>query len=160
MATVYLLTGSNLGDRKKQLEQAATQIDQQAGRITSVSSLYETAPWGKTDQPAFLNQALCISTQQTPQTLLATLLSVEQQMGRVRSTRYGPRVIDIDILLYDRLVIEEDDLNIPHAELASRRFALLPLAEIAAKHWHPKLHCTIHTLLQQCRDQSPVQLLG
>jgi 2-amino-4-hydroxy-6-hydroxymethyldihydropteridine diphosphokinase len=160
MIPAYLLTGSNLGDRKKQLAQAAAYIDQQAGRITSISSLYETAPWGKTDQPAFLNQALCISTQLTPQTLMETLLSIEQQMGRVRAARYGPRVIDIDILLYDQLVTEEEFLQIPHAELPFRRFALLPLAEIASGCWHPKLRCTIDTLLQQCPDQSPVHTLS
>jgi 2-amino-4-hydroxy-6-hydroxymethyldihydropteridine diphosphokinase len=160
MITAYLLTGSNLGDREKQLEQAAAHIGLQAGRVTSHSSLYETAPWGKTDQPAFLNQALCVTTDLSPQSLMATLLSIEQRMGRFRAERYGPRVIDIDILLYDQVVVEEDLLQIPHTELPFRRFALLPLAEIAGGCWHPKLRCSIDTLLQQCQDQSPVQRLG
>lgn len=159
MATVYLLTGSNLGDRKTQLQQAATLINSQAGTIIAASLLYETAPWGKTDQPSFLNQALCISTDQTPQALLATLLSVEQQMGRVRAERYGPRVIDIDMLLYDNYIVQENGLQIPHPALPHRRFALLPLAEIAANQWHPTLHCTIKTLLEQSEDQSPVQAI-
>jgi 2-amino-4-hydroxy-6-hydroxymethyldihydropteridine diphosphokinase len=159
MATVYLLTGSNLGDRKKQLRQAAALIDNQAGPVTATSLLYETAPWGKIDQPAFLNQAICIATEKTPQALLATLLSIEQQMGRIRAERYGPRIIDIDILLYDQLIVQEDSLQIPHPELPRRRFALLPLAEIAAGLWHPTFCCSIETLLQQTEDQGPVNTI-
>lgn len=157
MSTAYLLTGSNMGDRSKQLLQAAALIAQQAGTITIASSLYETAPWGKTDQPAFLNQALCVTTQLSPSDLLSTLLLIEQQMGRIRTERYGPRIIDIDVLLYDQLVIQDQQLTIPHIELPNRRFALLPLCEIAPLVWHPTQACTIEALLQQCPDQSPVQ---
>jgi 2-amino-4-hydroxy-6-hydroxymethyldihydropteridine diphosphokinase len=159
MATVYLLTGSNLGDRTLQLQQAAARIDQQAGSIEKSSLCYETAPWGKTDQPAFLNQALCITTVFSPTDLLRTLLSIEQQLGRVRAERYGPRAIDIDILLYDDWVVQEDQLAIPHPELPYRRFALLPLAEIAPLGWHPTLKCTVEALLLNCTDQSPVHPL-
>jgi 2-amino-4-hydroxy-6-hydroxymethyldihydropteridine diphosphokinase len=156
MAMAYLLTGANLGDRKKQLELAASLIQEWAGPITLSSGCYETAPWGKTDQPAFLNQALCVCTTLSPQELLNTLLQIEQQAGRVRSEKYGPRVLDIDILLYDQLVLQEKDLVIPHPALPARRFALLPLAEIAPTLWHPTEQCSISALLQRCSDPGGV----
>lgn len=159
MATAYLLTGSNLGDRKLQLQQAATHIAQQAGTIVSTSLCYETAPWGKTDQPAFLNQALCLNTPLPPRELLQSLLSIELLMGRVRSEKYGPRIIDIDILLYDDCIVQEEQLIIPHGELPYRRFALLPLCELAPQFWHPVIQRTIETLLKQCPDQSAVQAI-
>lgn len=152
MAIAYLLIGANLGDRRIQLQQAVTLIGQQAGPVTGMSSLYETAPWGKTDQPAFLNQALCITTSLSPQELLETLLRIEQQLGRIRTEKYGPRTIDIDILLYDQSCVQEEHLIIPHPELPRRRFALLPLAEIAPGYEHPILLATIDHLLLQCPD--------
>lgn len=156
MAIAYLLTGANLGDRKKQLEIAASLIQDCAGPITATSAFYETAPWGKTDQPAFLNQALGIRTLLSPQELLKRMLQIEQQMGRIRSEKYGPRVIDIDILLYEQLALQEKDLTIPHPALPDRRFALLPLAEIAAACWHPTMRCSIGTLLERCADTGAV----
>lgn len=156
MAIAYLLTGANLGDRKKQLEIAASLIQDCAGPITAASGFYETAPWGKPDQPFFLNQALGIRTLLSPQELLNKMLQIEQQMGRIRSEKYGPRVIDIDILLYEQLALQEEHLTIPHPALPDRRFALLPLAEIAATCWHPTLRCSISTLLERCADSGAV----
>jgi len=156
MPLAYLLTGANLGERKKQLELATALIFERAGAKVALSAYYESTAWGKTDQPAFLNQAICIHTSLPPETLLHQLLLIEQQLGRVRGEKYGPRLIDIDILLYDQLHLQQQELVIPHPELPNRRFALVPLAEIAVDYCHPVLHCTVGTLLAHCTDQGEV----
>lgn len=148
----YLLTGGNRGNRKENLATAYTYIGQQCGNITNASSLYETAAWGKADQPSFLNQSLEIQTRLTSRQLLKKILNIEKQMGRVREEKYGPRLIDIDILLFNEEVHNQPRLKIPHPELQNRRFVLVPLAEIAPKIIHPVLKKTIIELLAVCPD--------
>src|SRR5687768_7457969 len=131
MAIAYLLTGGNIGDRKHYLEQAKKAMGGKAIRVIKESSLYETAAWGKEDQEAFLNQALCVETALDPDALLQAVLSIEESLGRKRMVRYGPRIIDIDILLYEDLHIQKENLQIPHPQLPNRRFALQGLSEIA-----------------------------
>jgi 2-amino-4-hydroxy-6-hydroxymethyldihydropteridine diphosphokinase len=155
----YLLTGGNIGDPKKNLAHARTQIAAHCGHILHSSSLYETAAWGKKDQPAFINQALEIETTLLPQELLQKLLDIEKMNGRIRQEKYGPRTLDIDILLYDDRVIREPLLTIPHPELQNRRFALAPLAEIAPLLVHPVFDKTIRQLLEECADMSAVRKL-
>ena len=152
MNTAYLLTGGNLGDREKNLAAARDQISQECGKIISASALYETAAWGKTDQPYFLNQALEIQTSLTARQLMRRLLKVEKQMGRERKEKYGPRIIDIDILLFNNEKHNYPLLKLPHPEMQNRRFALLPLAEIAPDIVHPVLKKTITALLDECPD--------
>ncbi len=152
MNTAYLLTGGNMGDREGNLAKAYEYINRQCGDITHASSLYETAAWGKNDQPFFLNQALEIQTGLTPRLLLKKILSIEKQIGRVRKEKYGPRIIDIDILLFNDEVHNYPSLKIPHPELQNRRFVLVPLAEIVSGLTHPLFRKTIAELLAICPD--------
>ena len=128
-------------------------------RVIRRSSIYETAAWGKTDQAAFLNQAIVLETSLDAPTLMRQLLTLEEQMGRVRIERYGSRTIDIDILFFNEDVIRLPWLAIPHPEVANRRFALAPMDEIAADYVHPILQKTIHELLTQCPDKLDVKKL-
>jgi 2-amino-4-hydroxy-6-hydroxymethyldihydropteridine diphosphokinase len=152
MHTAYILTGTNLGNRINNLQKAVQLIEQFCGKIISASSIYETAAWGLTEQPDFLNQVLCIQTKLEPPELLKNLLEIENQMGRKRIIKYGPRIIDLDILLIGNLKIETRDLIIPHPALPDRRFALIPLAEIAGSIIHTNSGKTILELLDQCND--------
>jgi 2-amino-4-hydroxy-6-hydroxymethyldihydropteridine diphosphokinase len=156
MNTAYLLTGGNMGDRKNFLIQAKHLIAEQCGEVSAESGLYETAAWGNTDQRAFLNQALELKTALNAKQLLRRILKIEKMIGRERKEKYGPRNIDIDILLFNNEVYNITFLKIPHPEMQNRRFALLPLAEIAAGIWHPVLHKTIAELLKECPDDLEV----
>ncbi|TMI89681.1 MAG: 2-amino-4-hydroxy-6-hydroxymethyldihydropteridine diphosphokinase [Bacteroidetes bacterium] len=153
MNTAFLLTGSNMGDRKKNLESAKTLIQQQCGAIVNSSSLYETAAWGKTDQPNFFNQALQVETKLSAEQLMKHILKIEEFMGRRRNEKYGPRSIDIDILLFNQERHDQAFLKIPHPELQNRRFALMPLSEIAAHVLHPVLRQTVSQLLKDSHDK-------
>ena len=157
MNKAYLLTGSNLGDREQYLATARSLINEQCGTIVTASSLYETAAWGKTDQPSFLNQALELETSLNARQLIRRILKAEKIMGRIRNEKYGPRLIDIDILLFNNEKHNYQFLKIPHPEMPNRRFALLPLAEIAADIIHPVLNKTINELLKECKDELPVK---
>jgi 2-amino-4-hydroxy-6-hydroxymethyldihydropteridine diphosphokinase len=158
--TAYLLLGANLGNRRQNLEAAAQKIAQGKIRITKESALYETAAWGKTDQPSFYNQAIEITTELTPEELVGFLQQVEQACGRVRLEKWGARIIDIDILYYDQEIIASEHLKIPHPELHNRRFALIPLAEIAPDFRHPVLNLTTTGLLEYCEDKLEVKKVG
>jgi 2-amino-4-hydroxy-6-hydroxymethyldihydropteridine diphosphokinase len=160
MNKAYLLIGGNTGDRKVHLTKAAEAIGQTAGRILKQSGWYETAAWGKTDQPAFLNQCLLVETPLTAIELLEELLAIETRLGRIRTEKYGPRTIDIDILLFNRMVYRSAELSVPHPELAHRRFALVPLKEIAPRYLHPVRQKTIARLLLDCKDPLPVKKLS
>lgn len=146
MAIVYLGLGSNLGDRLDNLRAAVAALAAFA-EVAAVSRVYETAPLYVTDQPAFLNMAVKVTTALDPDDLLARIKAVESDLGRVSGLRYGPRLIDIDILLYDARVMSSETLSIPHPRLTERRFALAPLADVGAAERHPVADATVAELL-------------
>ena len=157
MNNVYLLTGGNVGNRQQYLEESIRLIERSCGKIINRSAIYETAAWGKTDQAAFLNQALQLSTALQPAHLMKQLLHIEETAGRKRAEKYGPRTIDIDILLFNDQIINTPMLTIPHPQMSSRRFVLEPLNEIAPGYIHPLLKKTIYQLVQACSDPLPVK---
>jgi 2-amino-4-hydroxy-6-hydroxymethyldihydropteridine diphosphokinase len=157
MNTVYLLTGGNVGNREQYLQESARLIEVACGKITRRSAIYETAAWGTTDQAAFLNQALELSTLQAPADLMKQLLAIEQKAGRKRAEKYGPRTIDIDILLFNEETLQSSLVTIPHPQMAYRRFVLEPLNELIPGYIHPVLKKTINQLLQRCPDPLPVK---
>lgn len=157
MHLAYLLIGSNLGDKATYLNTASSYIQQECGEIVKQSSYYETEPWGFTEQPSFLNQALCIQTALAPAELMQTLLQIESQMGRTRTQKMGPRIIDLDILQIDQETIDTPLLQLPHPAMHLRRFALIPMVEIAPNLIHPQFNKTITQLLAECTDQTDVQ---
>lgn len=156
MYKAYLLTGTNLGERESNLARAKLLIGESAGIVSAASALYETAAWGKTDQPSFLNQALELETSLTAPELMQELLAIEKVIGRLRKEKYGPRVIDIDLLLFNNDIINDPFVTVPHPQLPNRRFALAPLAEIAADLVHPVFKKSIHELLEECPDRLEV----
>ena len=153
---IYLGLGSNLGDRRGNLSAALRGIEP-AVRVNAVSSLYETAPVGPQDQPAYYNAACRGATSMTPRALLDHVKAVERELGRSEGPRWGPREIDIDILLFGIEVVEEEGLTVPHLELANRAFVLAPLAEIAAHLLHPLLGKSIEELAAAV-DQAGVRM--
>ena len=157
MRTAYLLIGGNLGNRKENLSKAVSLINEQCGSLTRSSSIYETEAWGNTDQPSFLNQALEISTSLSAQQLMRKVLRIEEEMGRVRKVKLGPRIIDIDILLFENQIHDLRFLKIPHPEMQNRRFVLVPLAEINSTLQHPVLKKSIAELLEECPDNLEVK---
>jgi len=160
MHIAYLLLGSNEGDRFSWLGNALQLIGEQCGQVSAISSIYQTAAWGLENQAAFLNQVLKIETSLSPEQLLAATLGIEISLGRHRQIKWGPRIIDIDILFYDNAVINEPGLIIPHPMLHRRRFTLVPLAEIAPSLIHPVLNKTITELLSDCEDKLDVELIN
>ncbi|MCI2890949.1 2-amino-4-hydroxy-6-hydroxymethyldihydropteridine diphosphokinase [Staphylococcus hominis] len=148
MVQAYLGLGSNIGDRKQLLLTAIDLIGNIKGiKITKQSSIYETAPIGYTDQPNFLNLCLEIETKLSPQQLLKHCLDIEQQLHRVREIRWGPRTLDIDILLYSDNIIETDNLSVPHPRMQERAFVLIPLNDIASDKQDPRLNQKIRDLV-------------
>jgi 2-amino-4-hydroxy-6-hydroxymethyldihydropteridine diphosphokinase len=152
MNHAYLLTGGNLGDRAGNLKMAAEAIGRSAGKIVMLSSLYETAAWGTKDQPDYLNQAIEIETNMRAPELLNILLDIEIQLGRYRQEKYGPRLIDIDILFFNSDILKTPNLVIPHPHIQNRRFVLVPMAEIASDFQHPVFNKSITELLTNCTD--------
>ncbi|MBW7913597.1 MAG: 2-amino-4-hydroxy-6-hydroxymethyldihydropteridine diphosphokinase [Taibaiella sp.] len=155
MTDVYLLLGSNEGDREQWLLQAVQQLNV-LGAISSQSALYQTAAWGIEDQPAFLNMALCLQTELHPLELLQEIHHIEQNLGRQRTLKWGQRTLDIDILFYGDAVIDLPELKVPHPYLQERRFALVPLNEITPDFLHPGLNKTVSQLLDECPDKLEV----
>ena len=153
LQTVYLLLGSNLGKKEQILEKSIELIHKKIGVIASQSKYYETAAWGKTDQPNFLNIAVCVHTSLLPLEVLEQTQAIENQLGRVRIEKWGARLIDIDIIFYDQEIIDiPHRLQVPHPLVQERIFALEPLAEIAGEYVHPVLKKTVEELLYILND--------
>jgi 2-amino-4-hydroxy-6-hydroxymethyldihydropteridine diphosphokinase len=157
MNKAFLLLGGNIGDREKNFETAKDLLGKNGGSITRQSSLYETEAWGKNDQPAFLNQAVEIETELDAKELMEQIFKIEKSMGRERKEKYGPRLIDIDILLFNQEQRDDVFLTIPHPQMQNRRFVLVPLVEIAPRLLHPILKKTIGQLLKDCPDNLEVK---
>jgi 2-amino-4-hydroxy-6-hydroxymethyldihydropteridine diphosphokinase len=149
MATVYIGIGSNLGNRHENCFRAIELLQQNGLLATKQSSMHETEPWGVTDQPAFVNMAIEIETDLDPQKLLSLLKKIEKDMGRQETLRWGPRIIDLDILLYNAITLNTDALTIPHPLMHEREFVLKPLAEIAKDMIHPVLKRKINDLFYE-----------
>ncbi|MEZ4946256.1 MAG: 2-amino-4-hydroxy-6-hydroxymethyldihydropteridine diphosphokinase [Cyclobacteriaceae bacterium] len=154
--TTYILLGTNLGKRELNLTAARGHIGEKIGTILYSSKIYETAAWGKEDQPDFLNQVIMLKTHIDPHSLLEKLLWIETTLGRQRKIKWGERIIDLDILFYEDEVINDENITIPHPGIPSRRFTLLPLQEIAPQLVHPVLNKTIEELLAECPDKLDV----
>jgi 2-amino-4-hydroxy-6-hydroxymethyldihydropteridine diphosphokinase len=157
MNKTYLLLGSNMGNSRAALATAIAHIQKKIGTVTRKSSLYQTAAWGNTDQPDFLNQVIIVETILSAAEVLRTILGIEEKMGRVRTVKNAARVIDIDILFFNKAVIKEKDLTVPHPEIVNRRFVLIPMNELSPNLQHPVLHKTIHRLLTSCKDKLDVK---
>ena len=159
MNLAYLLIGGNLGNREANLEMARQLVAKQLGNITRASSIYQTASWGITGQPDFLNQVLMVETEMSAKEMMEQILSIENSMGRIRTEKNASRVIDIDILFFNAEVIDIPGLTIPHPEIQNRRFVLVPLAELAPDLLHPVLNHTVTGLLSTSKDALEVKLL-
>ena len=149
MAKVYIGIGSNLGNREENCEKAIGLLLENGITVTRMSSMVETEPWGVTEQEKFINTAVEGRTDMGPEELLAALKKIEFDMGRLPSARWGPRLVDLDILFYDDLVMKTDDLEIPHRDIKERGFVLKPLAEIAPGKVHPVLKKSVRELLEE-----------
>jgi 2-amino-4-hydroxy-6-hydroxymethyldihydropteridine diphosphokinase len=159
MATVYLGLGSNLGNRARSIYRALRLLGS-CVRLGKISSLYETEPVGLAEQPWFLNLVCCGETDLSPEALLNLAKTIERQMGRKRGVRFGPRLIDIDILLYDDLVLSTPQLEIPHPRLHERAFVLIPLSEVAPGLIHPVLNRGVQELRDSAASREEVRLYG
>ncbi len=157
MPIVYVALGTNLGNREANLREAEKRLSAQV-TVTGRSRIYETEPWGVLAQPRFLNQVLEGETTLEPRALLRFVKTIEREMGRTPSVRYGPRLIDLDILLYDDQAVRFPELTIPHANLHERRFVLVPLADLAPDLVHPVFGSTIKELLSSLPDDGSVQV--
>ena len=161
MARVFMGLGSNVGDRLSYLRQSIVALDAVAGVVVhTCSSIYETEPWGQENQPSFLNQIVEIHTDLDAHVLLQHCQGIEKNLGREKKVRWGPRTIDLDILLYDQNVIHTDHLQVPHPQLTNRRFVLVPMAELDSDFIVPGVDASIQTLLKQCGDKKQVRLFN
>lgn len=156
---VVLLLGGNIGDRLYYLTTATALLEKQLGPIVQRSAVYQTAAWGKTDQPDFYNQVIICETDKLIAELMPIVLAIEAELGRKRQDKWAERTIDIDILLIDNLIVSSIDLEVPHPRMQERRFVLMPLAQLLPNFLHPVLEKTIKDLLLSCPDVLPVSQL-
>ena len=156
MDRLYILLGSNLQNPQKQLLLAQKNIASHIGTVARCSSLYATAAWGNTNQPDFLNQVIIVETILTAAQTMQAILTIEKKMGRIRTKKNAPRIIDIDILFFNKAMIQTKELIVPHPQIQNRRFVLVPLNALSPNLKHPALHKTIHQLLRVCPDQLTV----
>jgi 2-amino-4-hydroxy-6-hydroxymethyldihydropteridine diphosphokinase len=160
MNKVFFGLGTNLGNRKTNLRKAIEMIGEHIGKVLKSSSIYETAPWGFDSEDDFLNMVVLVETTLTPLELMKKIVTIESMLGRERNQdRYSSRIIDIDILLYDDLILNENGLKIPHPLMHERRFVLVPLNELAPELIHPVKGKSIRVLLEECRDRSEINKL-
>lgn len=151
MNIVYIAFGSNIGDRGAAIEEALNLIEQNEMKIVKKSKIYETEPYGYVDQPSFLNGAVEVETNLSCRDVLERLLSIENQIGRVREFKWGPRIIDLDIIFYNNKIYDEEDLKVPHPDMQNRDFVLRPLNDLCPDYVHPVLGKTIRELLGELR---------
>jgi 2-amino-4-hydroxy-6-hydroxymethyldihydropteridine diphosphokinase len=155
--TAYIAVGSNIGNPLQNCIEAVHKISKNDSiKITSKSSFYQTSPIGNIKQEWFVNSAIKINTSLAPDNLLCYLLGIETEMGRVRKEKWGPRIIDLDLLFYDSLILNREKITIPHPEIQKRNFVLMPMCEIAENFVHPNLKKSIKTLLKESKDNSKV----
>ncbi|MBC7866691.1 MAG: 2-amino-4-hydroxy-6-hydroxymethyldihydropteridine diphosphokinase [Gloeobacteraceae cyanobacterium ES-bin-316] len=157
MNKLYLLLGGNLGDPMANLRTAQQYISKEIGIITRQSKLYQTAAWGDVNQPDFINQVIIVRSTLTAVQCLEKILAIEHQMGRIRTTKNAPRLIDIDILYFNKNIITTENLVVPHPAIQQRRFVLTPLNELSPLLIHPVLGKTNHELLLECKDRLNVK---
>ncbi|ACA44242.1 2-amino-4-hydroxy-6-hydroxymethyldihydropteridine diphosphokinase [Clostridium botulinum] len=151
MHTAYVAFGSNIGEKENYIKRALEKIEERGMKIIKVSSIYETEPYGVLDQDSFLNGVVKIETNLTPEDLIGELLHIEKQLDRVRERRWGPRTIDLDIIFYDDLIINEKDLVIPHKDMENREFVLKPLCDIDENFIHPVLKKSVRELYDRLK---------
>jgi 2-amino-4-hydroxy-6-hydroxymethyldihydropteridine diphosphokinase len=159
MIDVFLLLGSNMGDRQAYLQQAIKYIETDIATVANRSSVYETQSWGKTDEPDYLNQVIYLKTAMPAHDILENILHIEQMMGRRREVKWGSRIIDIDILFYGQAITDDETLTIPHPEMHKRLFTLVPLSEIAPDFVHPGLHKSVFQLKSELKSDLHVKKL-
>ena len=157
MNLIYLQLGSNLGDRKLLLDSAVLLINTEIGRILRISKIYESDAWGVSRQPKYLNQILEVHSNIGYESILKEIHSIESQLGRVRGKKWQARLIDIDVIFFNDLIIEKTDLYIPHKYMHKRRFVLEPLNELIGDYVHPKYNKSIQRLLNECTDKQIVR---
>ena len=157
MNTVFLQLGSNMDDRNAHLKNANKLIAEEIGAIQKKSKIYESVPWGVENQNNYLNQVLEIKSEFLAEEVLEKVLQIEDEIGRIRNEKWGERIIDIDILLFNDLIVEKEGICIPHIHLHNRKFVLIPLNEIAPSFTHPKYNKTIGELLSECKDIDSVE---
>jgi len=157
MINLYLLNGSNIGNRADNLKKAEHLLNREFGLALKVSNIYETQAWGNTNQPNFFNQALLYQSNLAPLHLLKTIKAIEKEIGGEHKEKWSARIIDIDIIFYGDALIESDELTIPHTFMHLRNFALAPLNEIAPKYIHPKLQVSVNEIFKNSMDKLKVE---